>query len=114
MTPNVIDGVWEISPFKKKRSNGQNRHFHGIVLPQVSKAMSEMAKKKITNALAKEILKYKFLKDFNETYGTIVLPTSRLSTVQWMKFLEDIQRYAAEVLHISVENPNEESYGKMN
>ena len=113
LSKDVPDGDYDLIKCNKKRSNGQNAHLHYIVLPMVSKAMSNLTGKKVTNALAKEVLKYKFLQTFTEA-GTVVTPTSKLSTVQWMEFLTKVQQYGAEILKISIPSPNEESYGIIN
>jgi hypothetical protein len=110
---DLKDGDYTIEKLKKKRTNGQNRHFHGPVLGQLSEAMTRLSGKKVSREMAKEIVKFKFLQFFDDKIGTFIIPTSKLTTVQWIKFLEDIQRYGSLVLGIDIESPNEVDYSQI-
>ena len=75
--------------------------------------MTRLSGKKVSREMAKEIVKFKFLQFFDDKIGTFIIPTSKLTTVQWIKFLEDIQRYGSLVLGIDIESPNEVDYSQI-
>jgi len=108
-TPKVKDGWYELTPEKKQRSSGQNKYLHSILFPQLAEGMSKKLGKKITMEFAKEVVKYKFLQTFTDA-GTVVMPTSKLSTKQCMEFVEKCQQYGAEMLNVSIPSPNEQDF----
>ena len=101
------DGFYNLTKYVKRRTNPQNAYLHAVILPLVADRMSEMAGKKISRELAKELLKYKFLTVGIPTVGTIVKPTSKLTTTEWDEFIMKVQQYGAEKLGIYLPDPNE-------
>lgn len=94
---------------KRKRTNPQNRFFHGPLLSIMSEAMGELTKKE-----TKEILKSMFLKDYKiietdkgEIAVEYIKNTSDLSTVEFEEFNEKIRIWAASFLGCVVPYPNE-------
>lgn len=107
--PSLKPGVYELKAITKKRSNGQNAYLHTILFPMAAKAMSVEFDKKVSNEFAKEVLKFKFLKNFNDI-GIVINKTSNLTTKECMTFIEQCQRYVAEHLGVSIPSPNEVDY----
>jgi len=106
----VKDGIYDLTPFSKKRSNALNKYLHGYLFPTAAKRMSEMTGKKVTAEMAKAILKYKCATEFNEDIGTYILPTSKMPNVRCVKFIEDCWVYGAEVLEFYFEEPGENEW----
>ena len=104
--------VITIEKRKNKRSNPQNAYFHGVVLPLVYNGLKELGH---TMPLAdvKDLLKLKFLKVpifVNEETGEItekIKNTSELTTIEFMEFVSEIQRWSAENLGVNIPEPNE-------
>jgi len=112
ISPFTKDGIYDISPYKKKRSSPQNAFLHGVLFKMAAEGMSKKTGKKISIELAKAVLKHQFLQKFTEV-GTITIPTSKLNTTECMEFIEKCQQYCAEMLGVNVPSPNETSYSIM-
>lgn len=104
-----ITGQFELVPWKKKRSLGQNAFIHKILFPMLAEGMTAKTGKTITPELAKAVVKHKFLQRFTDL-GTIEMPTSKLNTKECVEFIEKCQQYAADMLDISIPSPNETPY----
>jgi hypothetical protein len=96
----------------KKRTNPQNRYYHGLVVPMIRKGIEEMGTE-LTNDETHEFLKARF--NYAEIVNTstgemerIPKSTARLSTVQFNEFIVKIQHFAAEFLGIVIPDPNEQ------
>jgi tagatose-1,6-bisphosphate aldolase len=104
--------VITIEKRKNKRSNPQNAYFHGVVLPLVYNGLKELGH---TMPLAdvKDLLKLKFLKVpifVNEETGEItekIKNTSELTTIEFMEFVSEIQRWSSENLGVNIPDPNQ-------
>ena len=100
----------------KKRSIEQNAYLHGYIFPEVLKGMIDIgySPSEVDEATVKMYLKDKFLRRdvVNEKTGeviSIVRNTSELSTVEFMQFVDDIIKWAAEYLDIELMLPNEQA-----
>ena len=93
--PTLADGWYNVTKYVKKRSNAQNALLHGHILPEASIALSVFSGKKVTQAMSKSLLKMRFLSRFDEKLGDYVIPTSKLTAPQFVKFVEDCVRFLA-------------------
>jgi hypothetical protein len=112
----VFNGKEVVITIRRKRnhrSEQQNRYYWGGVVPIVCDGLNDVGYR-ITKADTHEFLKATFLKDkivneqtgeFLETIGS----TTRLTTVQFMEFIADIQRWAAEFLGVYIPDPCEQT-----
>jgi hypothetical protein len=99
---------------KKKRSNQQNRWFHGVAIPIIRTRLLDLG--------WNEALSFEWTKDFikanclvvefvNEKTGEVLKgigKTSDLSTIEFTELKERVQQYAAETLDIQVPDPGEQ------
>lgn len=110
-SPKVKDGWYELTAENKKRSLGQNSYIHGYLFPEAAKAMSKKIGKEITPKLSKAVLKsqcaVEFVKSLDEW---IVIPTSEMTTIQMMSFIEKSLKYIAVKTGEYLEEPNEEQW----
>lgn len=95
------------------RSLGQNNYYHYIVVPAVRQGLYDIGFDGIkSNEQAHEFLKEKFLKRYehnrNNPEEVIELPgsTAKLTTVEFMAYIAEIQRFSAEYLGIVIPDPN--------
>jgi hypothetical protein len=107
-TLKILTGVKliKIEKYSKKRSNPQNRYYHGVVLKYLSEttgfSVSEMH----------EVLKAKFLpyERANRITGEVVQfgrSTTELNTLQYEEFLEQVRIFAINQLDCLIPLPNE-------
>lgn len=96
----------KIEKYSKKRSNPQNRYYHGVVLKYLSEttgfSVSEMH----------EVLKAKFLpyERANRVTSEVVQfgrSTTELNTLQYEEFLEQVRIWAINELDCFIPLPNE-------
>ena len=97
---------------RSKRSDQQNRYYWGGVVPIVCMGLNDIGYR-INEADTHEYLKATFLKDsiVNENTGELlpmVGSTRKLTTVEFMEYIQDIQRWAAEFLGVNVPDPGEQ------
>lgn len=97
-----------------KRSNNQNRYFHGVVIPVVQQGLID--------AGWNEAKSFEWVKDFikhtvlmhevvNEKSGEVIKTprkTSELTTVEFMELVEDVARWASEYLNVCIPLPGEQ------
>jgi hypothetical protein len=95
-----------------KRTNPQNRYYWGLVIPMIQKGIEDMGTE-LTKEETHEMLKAKF--NYSELVNTstgecelIPRTTSTLTTVQFMGYLEKIQRFAAEFLGLVIPDPGQQ------
>ena len=96
---------------KNKRSNAQNAYYWGVVVPLVQEGVRDMGDK-LTADQIHEMLKRECLKGelINKNTGQVVnfaRSTTGITTTEFMDFIEDIQRFAAEFLGIEIPDPRE-------
>lgn len=94
----------EIKDFKKNRSSQQNRYYFGIVLPLLADNYGD------AKTDFHEFLKRKFLMprivEIDGMRFEIMPSTSKLSTVDFNEFVEQVCRFASEEMGIFVPPPN--------
>jgi hypothetical protein len=99
---------------KKKRSNQQSRYYWGCVIPSIRHAMESKGFLIQNNETIHDLLKVKFLKgeivnlatgEIIETLGS----TTRLTTIAFEEYLEQIRAWAAQYLDCVVPLPNEQT-----
>jgi len=91
-------------PYKKGRSNSQNRYYWGVVVKMLSEYTG------FTDEEIHEILKHHFLsvnKTFNDMIFYIPQSTTSLTTAQMEDYLTKVRRWAAAELGCSIPEPNE-------
>jgi len=101
---------------KKKRSLNQNGYYWSCVVPIVKQGLLDAGwerEKVNSNDAVHELLKHLFcpqLEVVNEQTGEVMkMPptTTALTTTNMMEYFEDITRWAAEFLNITIPEPNE-------
>lgn len=111
--PSEIEIVVRPRTSRKDRSNSQNKYFHGPVLDALVNLFNEEFG--YTRDETKEIVKYKFLRDYKEIKNKdgsteimeYVKPTSSLTTVEFEKFMEEVRMWASQ-LGCDIKEPNEQ------
>lgn len=111
----LSEGPWELKFIKRnKRSLNQNAFFHAI-LPDLQKGLYEAGFHDVkTPEDAKIVVKYLFLKKkiVNENTGDEIITvrnTSDLTKEEMRIFIDEVIRWAAEYLGITIYSPNEQS-----
>lgn len=98
----------------KKRSNQQNAWYWGIVVHLVKEGLQHIGYREVkSNDDAHEILKALFLKRniVNEENGEVItIPgsTQKLTTIEFMTYTDEITKWAAEYLGVTIPAPNEQ------
>ena len=94
-----------IEKFKRKRSNEQNSYYWGVLIKILSDELG------YEPAEIHELLKYKFLGleeiKIKDTREKRIISTQSLSTVDFMLYIEQVQRWAS-TLNIYIPDPNED------
>lgn len=100
----------------KKRSNQQSAYYFGCCIPAVIDGLIENGypKSELNTEVVHLMLREKFLRCelISEHTGEVISrikSTTELSTVQFMDFIADIQRWSSEVLNIYIPDPNEQA-----
>lgn len=104
---------------RKVRSNQQNGYYWGCVIPEVVAAMIELGNELQLGNNADHELIHEFLKSEILKNGKDIIlatgevksgnpSTSILTTTEMEEYLENIRRWAAENLNISIPEPNEQ------
>lgn len=108
---NVPDCVVEVVVTKvySKRSNAQSRYYHGIVVPMIQAAMSEVVGERLTHGEAHEWLKRQFnSRDIPTENGhviTLSTTTARLNTAAFSEYIERCRQFAADTLGLDIPDP---------
>jgi len=107
------DGRYRVRIDKfKKRSNLQNRYLHGVVVPLVFDGLRDAGFDQVrTHEDAKTVIKSLFLKktitNDIETFE-FIRDTHTLTTLEFMEFVSDVQRWAIEYLSVYIPDPSEQ------
>lgn len=98
------------------RSLSQNAYYWSVCVPMVKDGLREMGFDEIrTNDQAHGYLREKFLKQYvhnkNNPEEVIELPgtTTELTTVKFMEYIAEIQKWAAEWLGVVIPDPNSQT-----
>lgn len=100
-----------IEPVKKKRSNEQNRYLWGVCYPIIRNSLKELGNNFSDNDVH-DLLKMKFLKETvlaNEETGECierVKSTTELSTVDFMTYVMEIQKFSEEWFGVVIPEPD--------
>jgi hypothetical protein len=101
---------------KKHRSNNQNAYYWGVVLSIIQTGLLDATGElRNVNDIHYNILLPMFapINDItNLDTGEIVserITSSEMTTTQFMEFILDIQKWAAEFLSVDIPNPNEQN-----
>lgn len=103
-----------VKRYHKQRSLKQNAYYHGCIIPYVQGGLLDMGfEKHILGAeTVHDMLKNKFLKEDvpveSGEFITLVKSTSDLSTVEFMDYIDEIKKWAAEFLNINIPDPGEQ------
>lgn len=107
--------IFTCKKYRKSLSNKQNAYYWACVVPYVIDGLVAMGfdKSLLTSENVHEMLKAKFLhEDLGTNDGefiTITKSTTDLSTSEFMDYLADVQKWAAEFLNITIPDPGEQS-----
>jgi len=107
------DCMFTIEPVKNKRSNQQNRYYHGVIIPIVKKCLKD-AGYIMSNEDVHDLLKMKFLREtlfVNEDTGDITertKSTTELSKSAFMDYVAEIRQFTLEYFNTDIPEPNEE------
>jgi len=96
-----------------KRTSQQNRYYWGGVIPIIQYGMQEVGVK-MSHDQIHELLKYKFLiEDVVTEDGEILMQTigstTKLNTVKFNEYIDNIREWAWEYLSIEVPEPNQQT-----
>lgn len=105
-----------IEKLKKTRSLEQNAYYYGAVLPLVQNGLHDATgQMKTTEQIHYNILLKMFAPEneiVNVETGEFIterLSSSEMTTTQFMEYIMEIQKWAAEFLGIDIPNPNEKT-----
>jgi hypothetical protein len=97
---------------KKRRSNPQNSFYHAVCVPIMQQCLKD-AGYLMTLEQTHEMLKLRFLKEsilVNEQtaeYIERIKSTTELSTIEFMEYILDIQKFAIEYFNTEIPDPNQ-------
>jgi hypothetical protein len=102
----------KISKRQIKRSQQQNRYYWGAVVPIVTTGLID-AGYRVNQEDAHIYMKSRFLIEtiVSDKTGEIlptVGSTTKLTTVQFMEYIAEVQQWAAEFLNVVIPDPNEQ------
>ena len=95
-----------VRPAKKKRSSQQNRYYHGVVVKILAEELGYEYEE------MHQALKFKFLKINHPTLPT-TRSTAKLSTVEFMDYIDQIVRFASQELNIIIPDPDQIDYSNL-
>lgn len=96
--------VITIKPYRKSRSNNQNKYYWGVVIAILSDEIGYSTEE------MHEALKYKFLLVDNYKEIPTVRSTSDLSTIEFEEYMTNVRQWASADLQIYIPLPNETDY----
>ena len=109
----LIDGRYRVRIDRfKKRSNLQNAYLHGVMIPLVFQGLRDAGFDAVrTHDDAKTVIKSLFLKktitNDVETFE-FIRDTHTLTTIEFMEFKDEVQRWAMDYLGVYLPDPNEQ------
>jgi len=112
---NGKDVIVTIQKRRSKRSDPQNRYFHGVCIPIIQQGLLDAGWNEARSAeWTKDFIKMNCLvKSYtNELTGEVkdsIGKTSGLTKSEFMDLIADVQQWAAENLGIYVPDPNEQT-----
>lgn len=107
-----VEVTVEVKKRKRYRSGLQNRYYFGVVVHLITDALRQLGhevdKEDVHNFLKGKFL---YIELVNETTGEIERipkPTPECTTTEFMEYIEDCKRWAAQFLGIYIPEPNEQ------
>lgn len=99
-----------IEKYKKKRGIQQLRYYWGVVIPLMADYMGySTSEYEIVHSILKEMF-LRTIEIKNDKEYARVKSTSELSTIDFMGYISDIQRFATEECNIIIPDPNQEEF----
>lgn len=93
-----------IKPYKPRRSNPQNKYYHGVIIPILADHFG------YTHDEMHDAIKWEFLKKKEEDKPATVGSTAKLETDQFNQLIEKIKRWAAIEHQVFIPDPTEVEY----
>lgn len=113
---DLPDGSYQCKIEKgKKRSNRQNAFYWACVLPLVKEGLQYNGFREVKDEEdAHMVMKSMFLKSkvINEVSGDVIeviKETKKLTTIEFMTYIEEITQWAAEYLTVTIPEPNSQT-----
>mgnify|MGYP002682657740 FL=1 len=106
--------VLQCEEFKEKRSNPQNRYYHGVVVELVRRGLKDLGwePKACSAEAVHEMLKREYLTVDEHVKDGVFLKrtrsTTELDTAEFSQYLEHCKQFAAENLGVLIPDPNEQ------
>ena len=99
--------------FDKSRTLSQNNYYWGVIVPLIAEEMGDDTES------VHEILKHKFLKKTktiknrkgNEEQIEKVISTTKLTTKQFIQYIDSVKRWASSFLGLYIPDPGEVTIG---
>ena len=93
-----------VRPYKPKRSNPQNRYYHGVIIPILADHFG------YTHDEMHEAIKGEFLRKKDDDKPLTVGSTAKLNTEQFNQLTEKIKMWAAMEYGVFIPDPHEVEY----
>lgn len=111
---NGKEVVITIEKKKSKRSDPQNRYFHGVIIPIVKSALLDLGFEEAKSSeWVKDFIKFNCLiKEYISAEGEVIKSlgkTSQLTKSEFADMVADVQRWAADKLNIYIPDPGEQT-----
>jgi hypothetical protein len=107
--------IISIDKAKKNRSNNQNSYYWGVCIPLIQSGLKEATGEYFgIDNIHYDILLKMFapsLEVVNKSTGQILsrqISSSDMTTIQFMEYVMEVQKWASEFLNINIPDPNEE------
>lgn len=98
-----------IKPYKPRRSNPQNRYYHGVIIPILADHFG-YTHDEMHDAIKWEFLKKEEDEESEEIKPTTVGSTAKLDTDQFNQLLERIKQWAASEYKVFIPDPMDVEY----
>ena len=99
----------EIELFKRKRSYLQNAYYWGVVIEMLYATFravgDQFGREQVHEMLRKEFLQRELIGPGGEVIGTYSESTAKLSTLEFMNYIADIQQWASEKYGVVIPDP---------
>jgi hypothetical protein len=89
-----------------KRTSQQNRYLWGVVYPLITKAISDYANDKFEAEQIHDMMKAKFASKHLDKDLIVTEQTSKMDTVRFTEYIEDIRRWSSAFLGLNIPDAN--------
>ena len=106
------DVVLSLKIKRKTRSSPQNAYYWGVIIPLITQAINDLGndfKEEETHEFLKSKFNAKQIEVADGHYLDIPQSTSKMDTVEFMTYIENIQQFASMMLGIYIPSPNEQA-----